>query len=265
MIRFVINMVEADKNNLLAEKRNIQAFEKLAKAEIKVNNQQALTLAALEKLMNRKKGIMATSFHTFIEIYGQIMRIDFDDRDGFEKINMSELISLNLVSSNTNVKIEAKALTTEQSLAAFFIKGGISGVIAKEAEMNANMASVRNRQADVTISQAETICVALNGVEIRAHKLSDLLARLNLIFRKTIDTTTAIITDKGEFRQNYTRDDKEKLMSCINTASTIRKIMDAPIIDSTGELTQLSINVIQTGFEYLEKMDQVINYKGNSQ
>lgn len=56
MIRFVINMVEADKNNLLAEKRNIQAFEKLAKAEIKVNNQQALTLAALEKLMNRKRG-----------------------------------------------------------------------------------------------------------------------------------------------------------------------------------------------------------------
>lgn len=41
--------------------------------------------------------------------------------------------------------------------------------------------------------------------------------------------------------------------------------MDAPIIDSAGELTQLSINVIQTGFEYLEKMDQVINYKGNSQ
>lgn len=140
---------------------------------------------------------MATSFNTFIEVYEQIMRIDFDDRDGFGKVNMSELVSLNSVSSNTNVKIEAKALTTEQSLAAFFIKGGISGVIAKEAEMNANMASVRNRQADVTISQAETICVALNGVEIRAHKLSELLAKLNLIFRKTIDTTTAIITDKG--------------------------------------------------------------------
>lgn len=265
MIRFVINMVEADRNNSLAEKRNVQAFEKLAKAENKVNNQQALTVAAMEKLMNRKKGITETSFHTFVEVYEQIMQIDFDDRDGFEKVNMRAFVSVNSVSSSTNVKIEAKSLTTEQSLAAFFIKGGISGVIAKEAEMNANLASARNRQADVTLSQAETICVALNGVEMRVHKLSDLLARLNLIFRKTIETTTAIITAKGKSRLNYTKDDKEKLMSCINTASTIKKIMDAPIIDSAGELTQLSTKVIQNGFEYLEKMNQVINYKGTSQ
>ncbi|MBS5913100.1 MAG: hypothetical protein KID09_21170 [Paenibacillus macerans] len=258
MIRFVKNMMEADKLNALAEKRNGQAFEKLAAAEMKIAGQYSKTLMALEKLSNRKKGILRTSIYDFIEVYEKIMRIDFVESDGIKQLDLKTVVPANFKANGLDLYLENKELSTEQILSAFIIKGGVSGVIAKEAELNARLASIRNSTADVVLSQADTICVALEGIETRAHKISDLLAKLNILFRKTTDTTSAIISEKGISRLNYTKLDKEKLMTCINAASTIKKILDTPLIDTKGRITEESIEAIRVGNDHLAQLSMNI-------
>ncbi|QOR66306.1 hypothetical protein IM538_21490 [Cytobacillus suaedae] len=259
MIRFIKNMVEADKSNALAEKRNLQAFEKLSLADMQVNEQLQKTENALEKLTNRKKGILCTSFKNFLDLYQKIMQINFVESDGIKELSRSILALKTISSLKPELKITVKDLTTSQSMSAFFIKGGFSGVIAKEAEMNANYASIRNRSADVVLSQANTICVALEGIETRANKISELLARLNVPFRKSIETTSVILIENGSDRTNYSKSDKEKIMTCINLASTIKKIIDTTLIDQNGEITKESINAIQVGDDYLAKLNSLVN------
>lgn len=248
-------MVEADKHNALAEKRNIQAFEKHVNAEIKVNKQEKRTTNAIEKLRNRKRGIMKTSISTFIEVHKKIMQIEFNQGDGIRELVMNMSTPIDSSYINSWFDLDRKELNTEQMLSAYFIKGGISGVIAKEAEMNARLASIRNRQADVALAQAETICVALESIEVRVNKISDLLAKLNVILIKTIDTTSAIISEKGIDKQKYTKQDKEKLMTCINAATTVKKIIDTPILDMEGNITQELIKAIQHGNSFLEEIN----------
>lgn len=257
---FIWNMIQADKNNERADRINIKAFEKIQNAREKQEEQENRTKMALEKLANRKKGILCTTMKNFIEIYEKIMKIDFTEGEGIKELSLSTLTPtiFNDVKNMSATAIGVQ-MTTGQTIATYLIKGGISGIIAKEAEMNVSVASMRRRQSNVIESQVETTCIALDGIIQRADRISDILAKLNLLFRKSIKTTDEIIEAKGKNRLNYTKSDKECLMTCINIAGAIKKILDIKLLDENGEITKKSLEAIQIGDDYLNQINDVIN------
>lgn len=257
---FIWNMIQADKNNARADKINLKAFEKIQNAKEKQEEQEQKMYMSLEKLANRKKGILCTSIKEFIETYEKIMKIDFKDGDGIRELSITKLPP-EMISDVRNMSATAigMTMTTGQTIATYLIKGGISGIIAKEAEMNLGVANIRKRQANVIEAHSETICTALDAIIQRCDRISEILAKLNLLFMKSIKTTGEIISQKGMNRLNYTRSDKEEIMTCINIASTIKKILDTKLFDEKGEITKQSIEAIQIGDQYLNQINNVIN------
>lgn len=257
MIRMIYNMVQADKKNAQADKINIKAFEKMAEAENKKNQQEYDTKMSLEKLANRKKGILQTSMKDFLQTYEKMMKIDFQEGEGIKELSLSSLSPAQFDEIKTMTSVAGMTMTDGQAIAAFIFKGGISGYIHKEAEINVSVASIRRKQADVVEAQTETICIALDAIKQRADRISDLLVKLNILFRKSIETTERIINEKGKNRSHYTKDNKEYLMTCMNVASTIKTIIDSKLLDEEGEITKQSLEAIVIGENYLNTIQRI--------
>jgi ribosomal protein L9 len=253
MLGFIYNMLQADKNNANADKMNVKAFEKLAAAEEKKNQQERETRMSLEKLANRKRAILLTSMKDFIQTYEKIMKIDFQEGDGLKELSWTSL-PLDLLQEMRSMASVAGMQMTDSQAIATFIVGGISGFIKKESEFNVTAASMRRKQANVVESQVETICIALDAIKQRADTIAQLLAKLNFLFRKSIEITEKKIAERGNNRNQYSKQDKEYMMTCINFATTLKKILDTKLLDEDGEITVQSIEAIRIGEEYLNRM-----------
>lgn len=259
MINFINNMIQSDKANARADEINIKAFNKIVSSEKKLQDQKNKTRMAIEKLANRKKGILKTSFSRFINIYEKIIKINFTEGDGIKELDTLGLNSLDIGYVKEMISFSTKELSTGQTIAAFLVKGGFSGIIRQEAEMNLSSAKVRINQARVIESQTETSIVVLNGILERADRFSDLLSKLNVLFVKSIATTTKLINEKGFDRRNYNQDDRDKIATCINVASTLKKIIDSPLLNEEGKLESKSKEVIEIGNDYINKINNKIN------
>lgn len=255
---FIINMIKADKNNQRVDKVNIKAFDKIELANQKKNEQKQLMEQSLDKLANRKRGILTTSIKNFIDVYEKIMKINFEEGEGIKELTkdiktVAEIKDMkNYISTITGNK-----LTTNQEIATYFLKGGISGIIKKESEMNLSVANMRRRQAQMLEAQTNTFVIISEAVIKRADKISDILAKLNLLFMKSIKYTSEIIDKKGWDRKNYTKQDKEALMNCINFASAIKNIIDSRLFDENGEIAEESEKAINIGNDYLNKINSI--------
>ncbi|MUT64701.1 hypothetical protein [Paenibacillus sp. NEAU-GSW1] len=255
---FLFSLLKADKNDKEADRINVKAFEKTAQAEERKIKQENETRNSLEKLANRKKGILLTSMNDFIATYEKIKKIEFQESDGIQELSYwTGLLPELLQDIRSMSTVAGMTMTNSQTIAAFII-GGIPGIIKKESEINLSVASMRRQQANIIESQIETICTALEAIRTRADKTAELLAKLNLLFRKTIDTTAQTIQEKGGNKTLYTRQDKEQIMTCINFATAIKAIIDTKLIDENGEIAIQSTEAIQTGEAYLNRMHHVI-------
>lgn len=278
MSGFIFNMIKADKNNERADNINIKALNKMEDAQRERREQEKKTMMALEKLANRKKGILSTSIKDFIDTYEKIMTVNFNGGKGIKELSFSKLTPVVLGEMKSMVSTAGLTMTTAQTVSTFLIGNvigsaidiaigglvlggvisGVSNVIAKEAELNVSAAQMRKKQATVVASQAETVSVALNAIFQRAERISELLAKLNIIFRKSIEVVTIIIDEKGIIASNYSDFDIDCITTCINIASAIKSILETPLINENGEITAKSMEAIEIGEEYLQKINREI-------
>ena len=180
MIRFINNMIQADKNNARADELNVKAFNKIASAEKELEEQKRKTRISIEKLANRKRGILSTSFVQFLDVYEKMMKINFIEGDGIKELSSLSLSKVTIGQVKEMVSVASKEPSTGQLVTAMIVKGGVSGVIRQESEMNVSEARIRNSQARVIESQAQTNCIILDGIYERAERISSLLSMLCL-------------------------------------------------------------------------------------
>jgi len=253
----IINMLQSDKMNTEAEKRVVKALNRQSDAENKLYNQKRLTEQSLKKLVNRKKGIISTSIADFISLYERIGKINFNQSDG-----MSELLEGSQLSTIVNemqglITVANKSLTPQQTYITFLL-GGVPGLIKKEAELNLANAKMLDSTSRVVESQAESIIVVLDSIYQVSERISKLLAQLNLLLRKSIETTSLIIEKNGRSRLNYSQQDKDCIRTLINTADAVKKIIDAPLFEKDGEISQKAREVIEIGENYLKEINMMI-------
>lgn len=252
---FIENMMTADKNDAKADEINIRALNRMGDAQREQMKQEEKTQASLVKLANRKKAILISSIEQFLTLYERIIKIDFQTSDGIKELFNSKFTPTIIQDMKAVTSVAANTLNTNQIVATMIIKGGLSGVIAKESELNLNVARMRNKQAKVIESQTETICVVLDAIYQRAEKLCKVLTTLNVLFIDSLRHTAEIIDQNGFNRNNYNQYDRDSIMTCINIASTVKKIIDAPLIDQEGEITLQSLEAIEIGETYLKEIN----------
>lgn len=259
-MNFIYNMLKADKNDEKADSINIKAFNKIANAEKNREDKINELKMSMKKLANRKKGILSTSMNDFLSVYEKIIKINFNKNEPIREIQ-NNFLALNTVNEISNmVHVSNMAMTDKQMIVTFIFNFfDISSLILKESEINLSTAGIRKKQSYLVEEKCNSECILYDFIVGRANKMSDLLAKLNLLFMNSIISTSNIIEENGFDRNNYSIEDKKQLMGCMNLASTIKKIIDAKIVDENGEIIEKSIEVINLGEEYLKRVNSLID------
>lgn len=251
-----------------ARKKLAKAFERQYEAKELAEKKKLETDNSMLKLANRKRAILSTSIKDFIELYSKIKKINFVESDGIRELDS------NLCLSDSVVELEQLRLKTTHSVTmtdtdlvkSFIIATPLVGVIGafataafvKDSKRDLKAAEAQLRASRVVYSQAQTIETVLNGIIDRCNNLSDVLTKLNLLFVKTIRESNEIINEKLYDKSLYTTEDKRLLMTCMNLAAAVKGIIDVPVLEENGEITQKSYEALQTGSQYLNQISNLL-------
>ena len=253
------NMMDADRNNEYAKAKNAKAFNKIGASARELKIEQEKTEKSLLKLANRKKSVMTNCMGKFMEVYQKIIKINFEDTEhsldlNFKPLNPETLDNIKEMTTVAGMNMTTKEIISSMLFRGFGFKSGITGVIARESEINLDVASMRNKEANVIASQNETVKSVFTAIYEQSERFSSLLSKLSLLFMKNLQASESLIDEKGFDRSAYSTDDRKILMTGINIASTVKGILDAPIFDENGEISKQAYQALQVGESYLEKM-----------
>lgn len=247
-----------------ARRRYAQAITKQLEAEALLKEKKENVDNALRKVANRKRGIVVTSMYQFLDVYEKIIKIDFQESDEIKKLNEITLIPDEVTHIKTIVQTGVKPMSdseiTHTLLKGTLLFGGIAAIgytMAEESKRNLKAANAQLRMAEVAYSEAEALGASLDTVVDRCNAIADLLARLNILFMKSINHTLSIIDKNGYSRSAYTTNDRKALMTCINIASTIKKIIDEPVITPNGELAVETAKTLEIGNNFIKQVEQL--------
>lgn len=213
--------------------------------------------ASLKKLVNRKKGILSTRMNRFIEVYRQIREIDFRPGDGILELYANTL-SVKQVEELEVMTATSMQPLSEKELMAKYIFYGVGGMILADSKRNSEIANSQNRIANILYSQAETLVIAVDAIGKRAEQMSSLLARFSMLFGECIESTEEIIQRNGTNRNNYSKNDRETLMTCVNFAQAVKAILDVPVLNADGSVTEASLTALEEGERRLQELRQSV-------
>ena len=211
--------------------------------------------ASLRKLVNRKKGILSTRMNRFVSVYQQIRKIDFRPGDGIWELYTNSL-SVKQVEELETMAVTSMEIMSEKELAIKYLFTGAGGMILSDSKRNAEIANSQRRIANTIYSQAETLVIAVDAIGKRAEQMAGLLARFSMLFGESIKSTEQIIQQNGTVRDRYSRADRETLMNCINLAQAVKAILDVPILNADGSVTEASLAALEEGERRLQELQQ---------
>lgn len=213
----------------------------------------------LIKLVNRKKAILNNRMDQFLSVYEKIREIDFRPGEGILELYSNNL-SVRQVEEIKTMAMTAKRSLTEKEMAVQYLFTGIGGLMLADSKRNVEIANSQKRIANTLYSQVETMVIAIDAIGARAEQISELLSQFGRIFATSIQATSEVIETNGTDRQRYTKADREILMNCVNVAGAVKAILDVPILNADGSVTEASLMAIQEGKSRL----QDIQYKMGS-
>lgn len=262
--KMIYDMYQSDKMDEMALNKSLKSMNRMeeAKAAQRVKKEDAKQ--SMLRLGNRKRGILGSSMKQFVEVYGQIKKINFFEKNGVTDFKLlpqvweSEIISQ---ISYASASMTDREMVTTMVVNGFFwgIGGGISALVKKDSQRNLDMAQARAKQARVIAEQANTVGLAYEAITERSNQITDVLTKLNLLFVKSLANTERIISERGMDKLNYSLSDRENLAVCMNLAAAVKNMIDTPLLDETGEITAKSLEAIKIGQEHIQRINFEIN------
>lgn len=240
-----------------ARKKFAKAYEKQAEANELINKRNKQADIALKKVINRKSGILKTSMKDFLTVYEKIIKINFTEGQGIKELDKKLMTNDEIKSIKTMIELSLRPMNTLELISTFLGAGGGVGLghaMVEDSKRNLSVANKQLRAAEVMYSQAENMSIIIDTMIERSENIAVLLAKLNMLFIKSINYTNDIISKNGLDRKNYTLDDRKALMTCINIADTIKKIIDTPLVNKEGKLAKETLIAIDIGNKFLSKM-----------
>lgn len=216
--------------------------------------------ASLKKLVNRKKGILTTRMSRFISVYQQIREIDFRPGDGILELYTNTLSVKQVEELEIMTITSMKPLSEKELMAKFLFPGifntRIGSAMLANSKRNAEIANSQKRIANALYSQAETLVIAVDAIGKRAEQMSSLLARFSMLFGECIKSTEQIIQRNGTDRGRYSKNDRETLMTCVNLAQAVKAILDVPVLNADGSVTDASLVALEEGERRLQELQR---------
>lgn len=126
---------------------------------------------------------------------------------------------------------------------ALAVLGFVVGSKASKNLDNAYANYAKAKEFEEEINAAADLC---NGIRKRSAMFNRFLIRLETVFDPLIYEMTQIIQSKGTDFRTFTDDEKKCVASAMSMAGAIKAVLDTPILDDTGNLTNESSLVIES-------------------
>ncbi len=120
----------------------------------------------------------------------------------------------------------------------------LGSVVGAKAGKNLDNAKASAAEADVYCEQYENGTIQCISIRRRTYMFYTLLARLDAHFLQLISGMNEIIRNEGTDYSQFSADSKKKIASAAATAVTIKSILDTPLLNEDGSLTESSEQVI---------------------
>ena len=240
-----------------------KAFSREQEAKRLIEQKEKEADDSILKLARRKKAIIDTTIKDFLEIYESVQKINFENGEGIKEltaltISNADIAELNGMSVSCSKMLTEKELVVGLLFKGIALGGGIGGMMIKDSERTLSAANSQMRAANVSYSQAETIATMYDAVKDRAERMATLLKKMNVLTVKSIIETKRLLSVNGTNVKSYQPSDKVVVMNCVNFVVAMKKILDAPLFNQTGELEQQSIKAISDGEAYINQINQII-------
>lgn len=256
----IYDVIMYDKNQTKAHEKNLKSLHKVGEAEYKREEERKKMQAAVEKCAKRKRALITTSIKDFVELYSKIGRIKFQESEGINELEIieSKLPDIQVLTSATEVRIDV--LDSKQETMLFLTRGFLGGAarsIRKESEQQLASANIIRRQADVIAAQYESIRIADELIYERVERITASLTEINRLLRKSNTVCNEIINKNGDDVKNYSQYEKDCLMTCVNTAKMLKDIIDVPIFEENGKISEDAEMLIDLGNNYMQEIKKI--------
>ena len=129
---------------------------------------------------------------------------------------------------------------------ALAVMGLITGAKAQE---KVNKALESKAEADAVVESLNAASYQCSAIRRRIYMLYTLLSHLDAQFLPLIWKMQKVVETEGFDYRQYTPDSKKIVASAATIACTIKAVLDTPILNEEGELTEASEKLIETAGE----------------
>ena len=129
---------------------------------------------------------------------------------------------------------------------ALAVMGLITGAKAQE---KVNKALENKAEADTVVESLNAASYQCSAIRRRTYMLYTMLAKLDTQFLPLIWKMQQIVETEGTDYRDYSMDSKKIIASAATAACSIKAILDTPILNEEGELTDASAKLIETAGE----------------
>lgn len=119
-------------------------------------------------------------------------------------------------------------------------------VVGAKASRNLDKANANWAKAEEFEEEMNAATELCNGIRRRSAMFHRFLIRLQTVFEPLIYEMTRIIEKKGTDFRKFSEDERKCIASAMSLAGAIKAVLDTPILDDAGNLTQESGLVIET-------------------
>lgn len=239
----IIDMITTDRPDRADLTECVERPE-LASKELQI--QHEVTIKSWEKLANRKKMILSTTIKNFISIYEKLVTIDFNESDNMFQLKHNNIENKIIDELRSMVVTSGFTMNYNQTIYTYLVGALLDRSFLDEDAKIIHKKSVPKQKV-----------ITLDSIYLRSERLSVLLAHLNLHFKKHLDVTADIFVKNGRDRSNYATEEKQYIHNCLNIAETVKLIIDTPLIDDTGALSEKSLEALRVGNDCLIQLNTV--------
>lgn len=118
-------------------------------------------------------------------------------------------------------------------------------VMGAKASKNLDNAYSNLAQAKKAHEEIQVLVTACNGIAKRAKLFNKVLVKLDLMFSPILEQLDQVIQSEGKDFSKYSLMGKQTVAAAVSTAQAVKAMLDTPLLDDKGKLTEESAKIPQ--------------------
>lgn len=275
---------DASDKNARAKRINRRADEKFENAKKALLAARDEAGRALENLGQAKVDILHGSVTRFVDTFGKIHHVELTGSAGMDELaeftvnedalkEMGELGSL--ASKMVSGTVEGLAAGGLMAFGAYSAAGllgtagtgaaiaGLSGpaiavmgfMMDAKADKNLGIAKSKRAKAEKAEVEMKLAGDACRAIGKRADMFSHLISEIDPIFKSLIGKMEAVVKEKGRDYRDYGEEEKKIIAMALATAGAVKAVLDTPILNKAGAVTEESLTAYERVEAFLPKVE----------